>query len=310
MTKIQNTLCINRTALLVLSVLLLLLLFGASVANAGIGLSVQPVKVLHTIKPGETVSGAISLRNESDEDVNVEVTVEDFIPAAGSINLQFIGRTEGVTTVRDWITIGGKGSFVFKKGESRAIPYSIKAPSKAEPGAHFGVVFFKATRLEEAGQLKIGTRVGVLIFVTVPGNSLQKGKILDFSGPSFVTGSPVGFTIKFENTGTVHFEPKGALTIANMFGKKVGEVPISGQVVLPTGVRDLIAQWDVSGFLLGRYTAALAIVDGEGNELTTKTVAFYAFPVWHLLGLMALIFALFHLFKFLRRRLKISVSLK
>lgn len=296
---------INKTIWLIPLVLLSVLSFGVR-ASAGTGLTIQPVKVSHTINPEASVSDTISLTNASDEDVQVEVTVEDFTPAAGSLNLQFIGRTDGVTTVRDWITIEGKDSFVFKKGESRAISYTIKAPKDAEPGAHFGVVFFKATRLQAEGQLKVGTRVGVLIFVTVPGDNLQKGKILDFSGPSFVTGGPVKFTIKFENTGTVHFEPKGTITITNIFGNTTGSIPVQGQIVLPTGTRDLTAEWAVGSLIAGRYKAFLKIVDGEGNELTTKTIEFYAFPVWYFAGFIAVILGLFFGIKFLKKNLKIS----
>lgn len=289
---------------------LLLLFFGARAANAGTGLSIQPVKVSHTINPGETISDIISLANASEEDVKVEVAVEDFIPAAGSINVSFVGRAEGLTTVRDWIVIGEKDSFIFKKGESRAIPYTIKAPANAEPGGHFGVAFFKASKLQETGQLKISTRIGMLIFVTVPGSNLQKGKILNFTDPKFVQKGPVPFKIKFENTGTVHFEPKGEIKITNIFGKEVAKIPVEGQSVLPTGTRDLIVQWNVAGLLIGRYAAALKIIDGEGNELTGGNIAFYAFPLWYLAGFIATIVAIFFGFKFLRRKIKFSVSLK
>ena len=156
--------------------------------------------------------------------MGVEVVSEDFIPAAGSANIQFVGRAEGITTVRDWISLDVPESFEFQKGQSRSITYTIEAPPDAEPGSHFGVVFFKATDLDQQGQLKVGTRIGVLVFVTVPGNQLQRGNILDFSMPPFVQKGPVPFKIKFENTGTVHFEPKGTIIISNIFGKEVGVV--------------------------------------------------------------------------------------
>ena len=70
--------------LLVLPILSLVLLFGASAAKANTGLTIQPVKASHTINPGETVSGVISLTNASEDDARIEVTVEDFIPAAGA----------------------------------------------------------------------------------------------------------------------------------------------------------------------------------------------------------------------------------
>lgn len=286
------------------------LFFPLFFAHAGTGLTIQPVKVSHTLEPGESISGVISLANASEEKVKVEVKVEDFVPMAGTYNnIQFVGRTSGVTTVRDWVRLDAPASFLFEQGASRAVPYTITAPKDAEPGSHFGVAFFKALRLNEEGQFKIGTQVGMLLFITIPGSHLQKGEVRNFDAPLFVQKGPIMFKVTFENTGTVHFEPKGMIMITNMFGKKVGEVPISGQAVLPTAVKDLVASFE-AGILLGRYSAALTIADGEGNLLTADRVSFYAFPLFYLLGFIALTFALFYLYKFLRRRVKFSVSLK
>jgi len=291
--------CMNHGYFIYAAVLLFFAFFTVgSYASAGTtGLSIQPVKVSHTIEPGESVSA-----------INVDVVVEDFVPSAGTTNIDFVGRAEGLTTVRDWISLEIPDDFVFEKGGSRSITYTIQAPPDAEPGGHFGVAFFKATEITDAGTLKVGTRIGMLIFVTVPGNQLQKGNILDFDSPFFVQRGPIEFKIKFENTGTVHFEPKGAITITNIFGKAVGEIPVSGQVVLPTGVRDLNVQWNVSGFLLGRYTAALALVDGEGNELTAENISFYAFPIWYTVGFFGALIVVFFFLRFLKRRVRISIK--
>jgi len=289
-----------------------LVFFGAAfpVDAANTGLTIQPIKASHTIEPGKSVESSILLTNASDEDINVDVKVEDFIPLAGADSIQFVSRAPGVTTVRDWVAVQGGSSFVFKKGETRRIPYTITAPADAEPGSHFGVAFFKATRLDDAGaQLKVGTQVGMLIFVTVPGDFRQEGRILDFTAPGFVQTGPVGFSMSFENTGTVHFEPKGKITIRNMFGNEVGVVPIEGNVVLPTGKRELKFQWDTSGILLGAYTADASVLDGEGNELTSDSVTFYAFPVWYSLGFIVSVLVLFWLFLFIKRRVRVSISL-
>ncbi|MDP2736931.1 MAG: hypothetical protein Q8O59_04115 [bacterium] len=302
----------KRNLLIALAVFFLMGLFflGLNLVNAGTGLTITPVKISQTLKPGEAVSGVISLTNVSEKAIRVDVKMEDFIPLAGGEGVQFVGRAPGLSTVRDWITIGGEQSFTFGKNESKDIPYTIKAPLTAEPGSHFGVAFFKATELQDGGQLKIGTQVGVLIFVTVPGNRLQKGKILDFTAPRFVQKGPVNFKIKFANTGTVHFEPKGEIKITNIFGKEVGKVPIAGQVVLPTGAKDLQASWNVAGLLLGRYKAAASIQDGEGNILTTNNIAFYAFPLWYLLGFILLVIIIFFILKFLRSKISISIVKK
>lgn len=286
-------------------------MFTNSRADAATGLTIQPVKVSHTLKPGESVSGTIRLTSASDGDaIKVEASVEDFIPVAGAESIQFVGRAPGVTTVRDWITLDTNQFFNLKQGEGVIVPYAVQAPLNAEPGSHFGVAFFKATRPAVNGQqqLSIGTRIGMLILVTVPGNHLQKGKILDFSGPGFIQRPPASFKIKFENTGTVHFEPKGTLVVSNMFGRVISKVPIEGQVVLPTGIKDVNVSWNPEAWwLLGRYTAAATLYDGEGTVMTTSSITFWIIPVWYILGFIVSVLALFFILRWIRRRVRISI---
>ncbi|MBI2120256.1 MAG: hypothetical protein HYT94_01370 [Parcubacteria group bacterium] len=289
--------------------------FAAQSAFAGTGLTIQPIKVSHTLNPGEEAHGFISLTNASNDDSDTKITlkVEDFLPFAGNEGVNFVGRAPGVTTAMDWISLGenNEHEFLIKKGEAQRIPYVIRAPLDAEPGGHYGVLFFKATRTGEGETLNIGTQVGVLVLITVPGNHLQKGQILDFlTSKKFYQKAPIDFSIRFENTGTVHFEPKGTITITNIFGKEIGEVPVQGQIVLPTGIRNLTAKWDVEGLLLGKYTAALSIVDGEGAELTAKSVSFYVFPVWYISEFFGAVILAYLALRYMRRKVKINISFK
>lgn len=286
-------------------------LFGVYRAQAGTGLTIQPIKISQTLKAGDATSGTILLSNASPEDVAVDITIQDFIPLAGADSFQFVSRAPGVTTVRDWITIKSPTHFVFKPNETKQIPYSIVAPKDAEPGSHFGVIFFKATRVADLdAQIKVGTQVGVLTFVTVPGKFEQKGNITDLTAPSFVQTGPVEFDLTFENTGTVHFEPKGSIDITNMFGSKIASVPIEGYAVLPTGVKKMNFAWRVSGLLLGKYNAVASVYDLDGNLLSTKSVSFFALPIWYAVGFIVVILIIFLVIWFFKTKLKISVSLK
>jgi hypothetical protein len=258
------------------------------------------------LHPGASTTGTIHLTNASDGPVDVSISTQDFVPVAGQDSIQFVGTTAGLTSVKDWIKIP-YSEFTFAIGESRDVPYTIVAPANAEPGGHFGVVLFKATKPGPSGSLKIGTQVGMLVLVSIPGNHLQKGNVLDFTAPSFIQAGPVPFAIKFQNTGTVHFEPKGTIVISNMFGSKVAEVPIDGQVVLPTSVKILNENWNVEGLLLGRYTAIATIIDGDGNTLTTNSVSFWAFPLWYGLGFVGTLIVLFFILRFLKQRVHISI---
>jgi hypothetical protein len=103
-------------------------------AFAGTGLSIQPVKVSVTLNPGETAEGTILLTNASDEAVQVDSSVQDFIPLAGADTIQFVGRAPGVTTVRDWITLDLPATSPLGHDERKEVHYTIHAPANAEPG--------------------------------------------------------------------------------------------------------------------------------------------------------------------------------
>jgi hypothetical protein len=271
-------------------------------------LSIQPVKIDETLNPGQSLTGQILLQNPSDGPVDVTVSVQDFVPNAGADSIQFVGRAPGLSTVRDWISVGVKDSFSMKVGEQMEIPYTIAAPANAEPGGHFGVLLFKATpQGGTTGSLKVGTQVGMIILIAIPGSHLEKGNILDFMAPLFQQYGPVPFSVKFQNTGTVHFEPKGSIIITNMLGQKAAEIPVTGQVVLPTSIKDLSFTWEASGFSIGRYSAVATIKDGDGNVLTSKEVSFWIVPIWYIVGFLIGLIVIYMLLRYIKRHIRLSV---
>lgn len=288
--------------------LLMGIVFFPQVSLASTGLSIQPLKLDETINPGQSITGQILLQNASDGPVDVSTSIQDFIPNAGADSIQFVGRAPGLTTVRDWITIDIKSPFRLKVGEQKEVPYTIAAPINAEPGGHFGVLLFKATpAASTTGSIRVGTQVGMVVLVSIPGSHLQKGNIVDFSTPLFLQHGPVPFTIAFQNTGTVHFEPKGSIVITNMLGMKAAEVPITGQVVLPTSLRTLRFSWDSGNFAIGRYTAVASMYDGEKNLLTSKTVSFWILPVWYILGFIVTLILIYLLLRYFKKHVRISL---
>ena len=280
-------------------------------SQAATGLTVQPVKFLYTVNPGQSVTGNISVTNAGGSEALVTPSVQDFVPTAGSSNIQFVGKAPGVTSVEDWVAIQAPPQgFNLKIGETRQVRFTITAPKDAEPGSHFGVVLFRATDASEAGQsLKVGTQLGVLVLVTIPGSHLEKGKIDSFTTKGFIQKGPVSFDVMFENTGTAYFQPQGTITITNLFGKMVGTVPVNGQIVLPSGNRDITATWP-AGFLLGPYTASLSLANSAGDSVGTATVHFFALPIWYILAVIAILVIIYLIIIFLKKKVNFSVSLK
>jgi uncharacterized repeat protein (TIGR01451 family) len=289
----------------------LALILSPIVSKADTGLTVQPVKVLYTINPGQTVTGTITLTNAGSSQALVTPTVQDFVPLANSTNISFVGKAPGVTSVEDWVglTVPPQG-FELNINETRQINFTITAPKDAEPGSHFGVILFRATDASNASQaLKVGTQVGVLVLVTIPGNHLEQGKIGSFKTAGFVQKGPISFDLLFENTGTAYFQPQGTVTIKNIFGRVVGTAPVNGQIVLPTGSRDINISWPAN-FLLGPYTASVSVYNSGGDLIGTANARFFALPIWYIVSAIIVLIALYLIFVFLKKKVNFSVSLK
>jgi hypothetical protein len=180
----------------------------------------------------------------------------------------------------------------------------------AVPGGHFAVIFFNATdqsssTLNGSG-VGILPRIGSLVMVAVPGDISKAGLIKSFNGPKFLQRGPVQFQVVFENTGSVHYQPTGAVTMKNLFGKVVAKGDVDGLFVFPKTSRTMKALVPGGQYYWGPYTAELNIKDGAGTAYTAS-VRVWAWPwritVIPLVGLVLLIIG----FSQFKRRFKFEL---
>ena len=253
-------------------------------AQAKIGFTIFPAKLSLEVNKGSEYNGVISLTNDGDDKTMVLADVQDIIPTSGSSGYSYLPKAPGITTLVDWIEVSRK-PFELKPHQTKEIPFTIKVPADASAGSRFAVIFVATGSLGGGGQLNVSARTGTVILLTVPGDFRQTGEILNFRGPGFVwSRNPLAFKFDFNNTGTVYFEPKGTIVVSNVFGKKIVDMEVAGNVVLPTGMRTLEAVWPSPGWLLGMYKAHLAInVTGKG-DIATKDITFFALPLYPTLG--------------------------
>lgn len=295
-------------------VLILLLFLGPILfwffnsVKAKSGFTIIPAKISLTIDKGQEKESLINVTNAGDSPIGVLIDVQDFVPMANTTNFNFVSKAPGITSLVDWITINKK-TFELKTGESKDVHFIVKVPEDASPGSRFAVIFFATGASPgEGGQLNVSARVGSLVFLTVPGDFRQTGEVSNFRTAKFFQKGPVSFKFDFLNTGTVFFEPKGAITITNIFNKKVGEVPVEGNVVLPTGMRSIGAVWEKSGYLLGIYKAHLAIsVTGKG-DIAESDVSFYAFPIIPGIAVLVILILLILLVIYIRKNFRFNIA--
>jgi hypothetical protein len=155
----------------------------------------------------------------------------------------------------------------------------------------------------ETARSPIIARVGSLIFLTVRGETIREGEVTDVSTVDdklWYESGPIDIGILFENTGSVHLNPYGEISITNMFGEQVGFVELEPWFVLPKSLRLREITWDRE-FLLGRYTATVLVNRGYDDVVDERVITFWVLP-WKIVGgvFLILFIVIFTIRAFLR----------
>ncbi len=294
---------------------LLILLFLISVLIPAqvkaISIGVTPTDFHFDLAPGESKVDYILVTNNEETPLEVRAYTEAFQPT---------GETEEIEFVRDFVDSAFKmglyqieiepSQFFLESKEQREIKFTIKTSENLSPGGYYrGIIFenvIDSTRLKGVSQ-QIQGRVGVPILLGIKGEVKDTGEIVEFkTDKSFYEQGPIKFSLKFKNTGTIHYAPGGRIDIYNKKGEVVGELRLRGKNTLPETIRTIETTWEKKLIVPGTYRAKATLFYGlNGTRKTEKEITFRVFPVtlvkYALIILLSLIF-LFILFTFLQRR--------
>lgn len=271
-------------------------------ATEPISLKISPLTYKLTIKKGESETQVVSIINPNQVSIKVIAETQDFIQEDEEGSPKFIDKSVGKTTLAQWIDIN-REAMTLVPNEKRDVPFTINAPKDAESGGHYAAIFFKTVPDQtQSGQISITSRVGSLVLVTVPGDIISTGEIVEFKAPKFSEKGPINFLARFKDTGTVHYQLGGTITITNFFGKEVARLSLPEHIVLPDSIRRFETQWSENR-ALGRYEAELEMRDGDGN-LRTQSLVFYIFPWKISLAILGGIILLILIIILIKRALK------
>ena len=155
-----------------LFVALSVLLLSYKQVNA---LTISPIRLEINGNPGETVNSKITITNESEGFNTYYPSFTNFEASGETGNPSFVEAKNDLGT---WITTDD--SISLKPKESKEIQFQIKIPNDAEPGGHFASVFW-GTSSNKAGAVSIGSKIGVLVLLSVNGNVKEEGGLVDFN---------------------------------------------------------------------------------------------------------------------------------
>jgi hypothetical protein len=251
---------------------------------------VGPGRTEISVAPGETVIQEISVTNRISSDRTFTLVVDDIMGTAdGSSAVVLADGERGPYSIRDYISFP-ESTFRLELGERARIPITITIPPDAEPGGHYGSIFVTTERVaDDSGssvpRSPIIARIGSLFFITIKGESEIGGEtksITTINDDWWYESGPVKFGILYENTGSLHLNPYGEISINNMLGDEVGFVELEPWFVLPKSLRNREVVWDRE-FLFGRYTATAKVNRGYEDIVDEVSVTFWVLP-WKIVG--------------------------
>ena len=226
-----------------------------------------------------------------------------------------------------WIVLE-KPNFILSPGEEERIPFSIRVPENAEPGGHYAVILFQPRVPPSDGEgtgPRIIPQIGSLVLLSVMTEDMERPArtfaISTFALPEdermrtvermFTTIFPparaetlqiVGkslfrFSLGIKNNDIIHVRPEGKITLYDFRGKKVNEIDVLPQTVLPGKTREFSIPFDsvasreagvlpplISRWLtIGNYSAAVQLRSPEGFTVS-DVFTFWIFP-WKALSI-------------------------
>lgn len=288
-------------------------LLAASTQELGtFSLQVTPSPLVLTMKPGETTTSELRIRNNGDKKENLKIEPRSF-----NINSDNGDVSLGDTAPSDiarWIQFSNP-TFTIEPGQWITEKITLSLPSSAGFSYSFALVISRNndTSTVKPGEtaLKGSLAVFTLIAVDKPGATKQL-EITQFSvSQKIYEYLPASITTTIKNTGNTLVQPAGNIFIQRHATdtQPISTIPVNdgGGYILPGSVRTLTSQWSdgfphystekaqantdpktvlnwnwaqLSQLRIGKYVAKAVVVynDGVRDVPLEAQATFWVFP--------------------------------
>lgn len=272
--------------------------FNKSLAASNEGLTISPPISDLSLKPGDISEQTIRLTNPTDKLMEVYPQVQNFRAQGegGEPDFYAASNDDSKFSLGSWIKFS-QTKLALTPEQVIEFKYRISVPEGAEPGGHYGAIFFATEPPKSnagSNQVSVISAIGSLVLVRTPGEINENGKLTDFSANKFYFNRPILFTTRIQNSGNIHFKPKGQIVVKNWQGKSVESIDfnsVSGNV-LPDSTRKFEEKWQPNKWTFGYFSANLALSYGENNQTFQGKLTFWIIPYWLIISLAVILVVL------------------
>ncbi|MDB5182212.1 MAG: hypothetical protein JWP13_975 [Candidatus Saccharibacteria bacterium] len=261
----------------------------AQSSNQGNGLKIAPVRTDLTIEKGGSRQVSLFVENITASTLTVGGVKNDFVSSDDeSGEPRVILDDDKSAPGNSFKTlVGALPTVQLKPNERREIRVTLSVPKNAAAGGYYGAIRFAPGSGETDKNVSLTASVGTIFLIRVPGDIKEQLQVESFAikggnntGSLFNSG-PVNVVIRFKNSGNIHLQPFGKVTVKNFSGKVIDEFEINNTQprgsVLPGSIRKF--DYPVKEKkLFGRYTAEGSFGYGSNGELILAKKTFYVIP--------------------------------
>ncbi len=246
-------------------------------------ISVSPVKENVELKPGETYTGKLKIKNTGEEDYNFSIKVVPYqvtdytYDAVDSVENSF-------TEITDWITVS-PSSGRLAVGDAVEVYYTINVPYRAHGGGQYAMIsaaIDSDDNISGSG-INISGSVNEIIYAHVDGEINRSGEITDNTITGFTFNPPISATTIANNVGNIDNVLKSTISVYSFFsGKEVytNKNNPAESTVLPETTRKVVTTWNDSP-RLGIFRVSLT--SEYLNETQNLEKVVIVCPLWLIL---------------------------
>ncbi len=209
---------------------------GFSPLQAQIYFGITPIRLELKVAAGSQRTEVIYVRNNSPRPVRLKVYTENWtLGEDGSRN--FLGTQPTGFSCRDWIRVN-PFDFRLQPGEMKTVRFTVSVPGQTEPGGyHAGISFEQVPEAQPGGrlgQVAFTGKIVAAVYVLV-GKVQVEGSLEDLIFES--AGDSQSVKLKLKNPGRTHFRLKGEVRLTSAEGRKVLNLEVPDEPVLPQSER-------------------------------------------------------------------------
>ena len=245
----------------------------------------SPTSKRHEVKAGDTKRDSFKIFNDGTIPITFLVYARPYSVANENYEANFDTESRNADAYK-WVQFDTT-SFDLEPGKSTDVNYTLRVPTDAAPGGHYGVLFAETQPTSNPTGTAIAQkkRVGAILYATVDGELTTSGSFLGADTPLFQSKAPLKIRMRVENKGNSDFIVQNSVRVSDIFGglKFKNE---KESVVLPSTTRAIVNDWANPAWI-GVYKVEQTAKFLDTDRSVTKYVVFV--PVWVYLAAFILI---------------------